>query len=221
MTKRHRADFVLRRATSEDASALLSILFDTFESTWRPNITDAAASAFLREDRPRTYVGERGLHFWVIEVAGEAVGFVDWEGDFVNALHVRASHSRMGVGRRLMDHAEAEIARAGHSSVRLETDTFNSRSQAFYAARGYREADRYPDREWSSGLTTILLVKPQVRHCSTSAETAASPLDRTQVIHFARMSGLGDGGDRGDPACAQTVPSNRPKRSAGVIEGRF
>jgi ribosomal protein S18 acetylase RimI-like enzyme len=59
-----------------------------------------------------------------------------------------------------MDHAEAEIARAGFASVRLETDTFNTRSQAFYAARGYREAGRYPDTEWNSGLTTLLLVKP-------------------------------------------------------------
>ena len=40
-----------------------------------------------------------------------------------------------------------------------ETDTFNVRSQAFYAARGYQEARRYPDTEWDSGLTTILLVK--------------------------------------------------------------
>lgn len=171
--------FILRRATSEDASALRIILLDTFDSTWRPNITDAAASAFLREDRPRTYVGDRGLHFWVIEVAGETIGFVDWEGDFVNALHVRSTHSRLGVGRRLMDHAEAEIARAGYASVRLETDTFNSRSQAFYAARGYQEADRYPDQEWRSGLTTILLVKPLVNDGSSPAETGASPLDRT------------------------------------------
>jgi hypothetical protein len=59
-----------------------------------------------------------------------------------------------------MDLAEAEIARAGHAQARLETDTFNTRSQAFYAARGYVEADRYPDHEWNSGLTTLLLVKP-------------------------------------------------------------
>ena len=59
-----------------------------------------------------------------------------------------------------MDHAEVQIARAGIASARLETDTFNRRSQAFYAVRGYREAERYPDEEWNSGLTTILLVKP-------------------------------------------------------------
>jgi GNAT superfamily N-acetyltransferase len=87
------------------------------------------------------------------------VGFVDWEGDFVNALHVGRAHARTGVGAALMDLAEAEIAKAGHGRARLETDTFNAPSQAFYAARGYREADRYPDTEWASGITTLLLVK--------------------------------------------------------------
>ena len=35
-----------------------------------------------------------------------------------------------------------------------------SRSRAFYAALGYREIDTYPDQEWESGLTTLLLEKP-------------------------------------------------------------
>ena len=152
-------NMILRWAVSEDAPAVQVILFDTFESTWRPNITEAAAQAFIQENRPAVYVGARGRHFWLAEIDGDVVGFVDWEGDFINALHVRSTHARTGVGRRLMDYAEAEIAKAGHSSVRLETDTFNARSRAFYAARGYREADRYPDEEWDSGLTTILLVK--------------------------------------------------------------
>ena len=153
-------DIILRAARPEDLAALCAILYDTFESTWRPNITEAAAQAFIQDDRPAAYVGARGLHFWVAEAANEIVGFVDWEGDFVNALHVRSAHARQGIGRRLMDHAEGQIGRAGFASARLETDTFNRRSQAFYAARGYREAGRYPDEEWNSGLTTILLMKP-------------------------------------------------------------
>ena len=135
------------------------MLYDTLQSTWLPQLTPAAAGAVRDEDRPGAYVAARGLEFWVAERADEVVGLVDWEDDFVNALHVRAAHARTGVGARLMDHAEGEIARAGHAAVRLETDTFNTRSQAFYAARGYVEADRYPDEEWDSGLTTILLVK--------------------------------------------------------------
>ena len=48
----------------------------------------------------------------------------------------------------------------GVTLARLETDTFNTQSQGFYLALGYREADRYPDLEWHSGFTTILYVKP-------------------------------------------------------------
>lgn len=152
-------DILIRQARADDEAALKAILRDTFESTWLPELTAEAARAFPSEDRPAAYVGERGLLFLVAEVGGEVVGFVDWDGDFVNALHVRASHARTGIGARLMDRAEAAIAEAGFATARLETDTFNLRSQAFYAARGYREADRYPDEEWDSGLTTILLVK--------------------------------------------------------------
>jgi GNAT superfamily N-acetyltransferase len=157
------ADTSLRPAKLADAAALRAILLDTFESTWRPNVKDAAAAAFLIEDRPLAYVGEKGLQFLVAEREGAVVGFVHWEGDFVHALHVRSDHARQGVGARLMDHAEAQMKQAGCASARLETDTFNARSQAFYAARGYVEAGRYPDEEWNSGLTTLLLVKALTR----------------------------------------------------------
>ncbi len=150
----------VRPARPDDDAALIAILYDTFESTWRPQVTEAAAAAFRAEDRPRAYVSERGLEFLVAERDGRVVGLVHVEGDFVNALHVRADAARTGVGAALMDVAEAAIAAAGHASARLETDTFNARSQAFYAARGYAEAGRYPDEEWSSDLTTLLLVKP-------------------------------------------------------------
>lgn len=150
---------VVRTAREADAAALRAILHDTYESTWLPQMSPAAAKAFRDEDRPAQYVASRGTEFWVAECGGELAGFVDWDADFVNALHVRSSHARRGIGGRLMDHAEAAIAKAGFKAARLETDTFNKRSRAFYEARGYREADRYPDTEWNSGFTTILLVK--------------------------------------------------------------
>lgn len=153
------SDVRLRPADAADAEALRAILYGTFKSTWKPQITAVAAAAFVAEDRPSAYVGQRGLDFWVAERDGEVIGLVHWDGDFVHALHVLPSAARTGVGACLMDHAEAEIARAGFRAARLETDTFNTASQAFYAARGYREAGRYPDTEWSSGLTTLLLVK--------------------------------------------------------------
>ncbi len=149
----------IRPARPTDTADLTAILYDTFESTWLPNITSSAAKAFREEDRPTAYVARRGHKFWVCQCGQDIAGFVDWQGDFVNALHVRGSYSRSGVGSRLMDKAEAEISKSGFTAARLETDTFNSVSQQFYAKRGYTEADRYPDAEWGSDLVTILLVK--------------------------------------------------------------
>ncbi|MBP6013836.1 MAG: GNAT family N-acetyltransferase [Alphaproteobacteria bacterium] len=155
----HLKGLELRQAQPADAQALIAILQDTLESTWLPNLTPAAAQAVRNEARPAAYVARRGTKFWLAAHAGDIVGLVDWDGDFINALHVLGRHARTGVGTRLMDKAEAEIAKAGYTAARLETDTFNVASQSFYARRGYIETDRYPDTEWNSGLTTILLVK--------------------------------------------------------------
>lgn len=150
---------ILRAARREDMADLRSILDDTFESTWRPHITRTAAQTYIQEEKAATYVNERWHLFWVAEIAEKAVGFIDWADDFVDALHVHSAHARQGIGRRLLDHAEMQIASANFAMTRLETDTFNYASQAFYKARGYLEVDRYPDHEWNSGLTTILFVK--------------------------------------------------------------
>jgi ribosomal protein S18 acetylase RimI-like enzyme len=149
----------LRQARPEDGAQLEAILRDTFESTWRPQITDAAIQAFRAGNRPTAYVAECGSEFWVAERDGEVIGLIHWRDDFVHALHVLGAHSRMGAGTRLMSLAEAQIASAGFPKARLETDSFNTRSRAFYAGRGYSEVGRYPDEEWNSGLTTLLLVK--------------------------------------------------------------
>lgn len=150
---------VVRQAAAADRAALKQVLRETFESTWRPNISVAAAEAYLRAAHGDAYVERHGLAFWLAEFAGEVAGFVHWDDDFIEALHVRPRFARRGIGRQLMDVAERAIARTGFPGVRLETDTFNEGSRAFYAARGYAEAGRYPDEEWNSGLTTILLVK--------------------------------------------------------------
>jgi ribosomal protein S18 acetylase RimI-like enzyme len=151
-------NLTLRRATPEDVPALEAILLNTFETTWRPAISSTAAAAFL-EGRGRAYVAQCGADFWVAERAGRVIGFVHWQGNFVHAVHVLAGEARGGVGTRLMGLAEAAIVQAGYNEASLETDTFNAGSRAFYEGRGYREARRYPDEEWGSGLTTILFVK--------------------------------------------------------------
>lgn len=124
-------DIRVRPARAEDAAALVAVLRDTFERTWRPHLTVAAAEAYVGEDRAAAYVAQEGHAFWVAERGGAVAGLVHWRGDFVHALHVRGDHTRRGVGARLMERAEAAMRADGVGLVRLETDTFNLASQAF------------------------------------------------------------------------------------------
>lgn len=150
---------VVRRAIAVDFPGLKRILRETFESTWQPEITPEAARRYIETDVGGRFVDEQGLRFLVAVVDGEVAGMVNWQDDFIDALHVGSVHQRLGVGRALMDEAEKTIRAAGHDQVRLETDSFNERSQAFYKALGYEEKDRYPDLEWESDLTTVLFEK--------------------------------------------------------------
>ena len=149
----------IRPSRPTDRQAVIDILEDTFASTWRPNITAKAAQRFLAEARPARYFDSRGNQFMIAAVDGKPAGFVDWEDGFIHALHVHSAYARHGIGSILLELAERKIAAAGKTCARLETDTFNTRSRAFYKAHGYVEKDRYPDKEWDSGLTTLLLEK--------------------------------------------------------------
>lgn len=136
-----------------------AILRDTFESTWRPQITEASARRYVETDIGGRFVERCGADMLVAEIDGEIAGLIHCVGDFVDALHVRSGFQRRGVGRRLMERAERDMAAQGLRQARLETDTFNEESQSFYKALGYVETGRYPDEEWQSGLTTILFEK--------------------------------------------------------------
>jgi GNAT superfamily N-acetyltransferase len=151
---------VIRPATEADRASVQAILADTFETTWRPHLTFAAIEDYLSAGRGDCYVAEHWPAFWVAEMDGKPAGFVHWDGDFIEAVHVSSNHLRRGIGSRLLDHAERAIAAAGFAEARLESDDFNRRSHAVYLTRGYVEKDRYPDDEWNSGFTTLLFAKP-------------------------------------------------------------
>ncbi|MFR0689538.1 N-acetyltransferase family protein [Enterobacterales bacterium AE_CKDN230030158-1A_HGKHYDSX7] len=150
---------LVRPAEPADTDAILRILGETYEATWKPELTAEAIARFEANSHSVAYVRERLPYFCVACSAGEVVGVLDWRDDFIDALHVSPRRQRLGIGAALLRHAEAEIARAGHRQVRLETDTFNRQARAFYARHGYAEVDFYPDEEWHSGFTTVLMSK--------------------------------------------------------------
>ncbi|VVD64259.1 GNAT family N-acetyltransferase [Pandoraea horticolens] len=155
-------EIVLRDARESDAAALTSLLMQTYHTTWAPMLRPEVAAAFGSGERTQAYVQAHWNAFVVaaLDVDDDSVvGMVHVAGDFVDALHVAPSQQRRGIGALLLAHAEAHMRALGHRIARLETDTFNTQSRAFYARHGYAEVAMYPDEEWDSGFTTVLLTK--------------------------------------------------------------
>lgn len=150
---------LIRRAEPADTDAILRILGETYQATWKPELSAAAIARFESSARTAAYVRERLRHFEVACLDGELAGLLDWHDEFIDALHVSPRHQRQGIGAALLRHAETAIAGAGHARIRLETDTFNRQARAFYGKHGYAEVDFYPDEEWHSGFTTVLMNK--------------------------------------------------------------
>jgi len=149
----------LRHARPDDSAKLQAILQSTYEDTWLPRLSPEAIAERQDTRSLNEYVARIGQDALLAEIDGEVLGMIYWNGDFIDAVHVLRAGRRRGIAGVLMDAAEDAMRKAGVQRARLETDTFNTGSQAFYLARGYVEMDRYPDLEWNSGFTTILYEK--------------------------------------------------------------
>lgn len=145
----------IRPARSNDRAAVLALLEETFIDTWRPQLSVEAIAAYRNGGGTERFVDAHLGRFVVAELDGRLAGFAHRDGGFVGALHVTAPARRHGVARQLMATLETAMREDGIATASLETDTFNTGSQALYLALGYRETARYPDQEWNSGLTTI------------------------------------------------------------------
>ena len=90
----------------------------------------------------------REFEVTVAEDGGEVVGLialgVDDEGFVVNNVAVDPSRQGTGVGRTLLEHAEAEARRAGFDSIYLYTHETMSENLDLYRRIGYVEYDRRP-----------------------------------------------------------------------------
>lgn len=155
-------EIALRDARASDEAALTSLLMQTYHTTWAPMLRPEVAATFASGDRTRAYVQSRWPEFTVATLRedGQIVGMVHVTDDFIDALHVAPAAQRRGVGAMLLAHAQAQMRANGHRLARLETDTFNRQSRDFYARHGFAEVAQYPDEEWDSGFTTVLLTKP-------------------------------------------------------------
>jgi ribosomal protein S18 acetylase RimI-like enzyme len=130
----------LRPATADDVPRLTQLVqaayghyVDRIGGPPRPMTDDYAE--VVRSGRAT--VAERGG-----EVAGLIVLEAGDDGFVVDNVAVDPAHQGSGVGRALLEHAEAEARRAGFDSIRLYTHERMTENQALYARIGYVEYDR-------------------------------------------------------------------------------
>ena len=82
-------------------------------------------------------------------IVGVIVLAIDKEGFLVDNVAVDPSHRGQGLGKVLLEFAEAEARRAGFDSIYLYTHEKMTENLAIYSRIGYVEYDRRPQGELS------------------------------------------------------------------------
>ena len=148
----------LRDGILDDVAALVRLLRRSWLVTWAPELPFEAVQAFAAADPARLHAEAMWRHFVVATLDGALVGMVQATGDQVESLHVDPDAWDRGIGSRLLDVAERQIARF-HSLARLEVRAFNGRARAFYKRRGWVEVRRYQGTECGSAVESIEMRK--------------------------------------------------------------
>jgi ribosomal protein S18 acetylase RimI-like enzyme len=144
---------VIRRARSAEAAPLRALVERAYAPWipavgWRPMPMDDDYTA-------RIAAGEA----WVLEEAGAIHGVLVLKEHadhlLLDNVAVEPARKGTGVGRSLLDFAEAEAWRRGLPEIRLYTNENMEQNIALYAARGYAETGRRREK----GFCRVFMTK--------------------------------------------------------------
>ncbi len=131
---------MIRKARPDEADAARRVVIDAYRH-YVPIIGREPAP--MRDDYPaRVAAGQ----LWVQEDAQGLAGILVLEDGpdcfLLENIAVAPDRQGRGVGRQLLDFAEAEASRCGWSAVTLYTNALMLTNIAIYTARGYNETGR-------------------------------------------------------------------------------
>lgn len=149
---------VVRIARAEDRPALIRLMgaLNKFEAAIEDNRADASA-AESHLDWVSGEIAAQGGVTLVAESGGHVVGFLSFAVEEDPGTFVRPEHRRhamiwdisvdeaargQGIGRALLDAAEAQAKAAGIGEIRLYVLAGNARARRIYAEAGYRDYER-------------------------------------------------------------------------------
>lgn len=151
----------VRTASKRDLPAVRDLLVETWHATYDPiygaervsEITDAWHSLAALEARLEAPVSE----FLVADdgKAISAMAFAEASNDgktvLLRQLYVRPAHQGRGIGSMLLDEIEGCFPEA--SRIRLDVETRNEKSVAFYLAQGFARVGTGKDEDGAETAT--------------------------------------------------------------------
>lgn len=143
----------IRPARMDDAEAIGRAHAEGWDAAYRGIMSDEAVDAFVHAGDHTTRWNERmeeqpgGRVVWVAELEGEVVGFTQTgpsrrpdagphEAELY-CIYLGAGAIGTGIGRRLIEHAVADLGERGFTSASLWVLEANSRARRFYEAGGW------------------------------------------------------------------------------------
>jgi len=135
----------LRPATTEDTEAVARIWREGWADAHLGHVPAALAAARTRASFGER-AGERVADTTVAVRQGSVVGFVMVAGDEVDQLYLDRAARGGGLGRALLQHAEAAVRAAGRRRAWLAVATGNAAGRRFYARQGWEDEGRFAHR---------------------------------------------------------------------------
>ena len=94
-------------------------------------------------------IGEANwLSAWLALSGEEIVGVTMTHEEWVSDLWVRVDSRRIGIGGKLLAHAEREIRSRGHGTLRLRVVKSNTRAVEFYQNHGWKVQREFPHEKY-------------------------------------------------------------------------
>jgi ribosomal protein S18 acetylase RimI-like enzyme len=132
------ADILIRRALPSENDAVQALVQTIADETF----------AHLFSDSPVPIGESNWLPAWLAILEEEIVGVSMTQDEWVSDLWVRIDRRRLGIGGKLLAHAEREIGKRGHNTLRLRVVKSNTRAVGFYQSHGWRVHREFPHEKF-------------------------------------------------------------------------
>ena len=102
---------------------------------------------------PHVPIGEADwFAAWVAVASDEILGVTMTREEWVADLWVRRDSRKLGIGAKLLAHAETEIRSRGHETFRLRVVKSNTRAVHFYQSRGWQVHREFPHEKFGHAM---------------------------------------------------------------------